>query len=136
MLMSILRIHTGRAGEQTKHMLNQTVGCHTIAYSIGEKSGRWLQFEFWRFCASFTNENFISKIRAYVIGDSEDRFRINRLENFTCLLSRFHAFFNNGFNIPIRRGCRPGFPLESQNQSMNSWHRNSIQREMAFGGVS
>ncbi|KAF3207235.1 hypothetical protein TWF191_001065 [Orbilia oligospora] len=53
-------------------------------------------FEFWRFVAILVGEECMLKIRAYVIGDSENGVLINRLENCICLSSDLHALFNDG----------------------------------------
>ncbi|KAF3186875.1 hypothetical protein TWF225_004493 [Orbilia oligospora] len=67
-----------------------------MAYSIGQRATDTHKFEFWRFLAILVGEECMLKIRAYVIGDSENGALINRLENCICLSSDLHALFNDG----------------------------------------
>ncbi|EGX43333.1 hypothetical protein AOL_s00215g69 [Orbilia oligospora ATCC 24927] len=90
---------------------------HLVAYSIGQ---------FWRFVAMLVGEEGMLKIRAYVIGESENGALINRLENCICLSSDLHALFNDGafilelldederspMRVDVSKFCEPAVPAE------------------------
>ncbi|KAF3132514.1 hypothetical protein TWF703_007310 [Orbilia oligospora] len=100
--------------------------CHLVAYSIGQRATDTHTFEFWRFLAILVGEECMLKIRAYVIGDSENGALINRLENCICLSSDLHALFHDGcfilepldederslMRVDVSKFCESAVPVE------------------------
>ncbi|KAF3142557.1 hypothetical protein TWF594_005450 [Orbilia oligospora] len=97
-----------------------------MAYSIGQRATDTHTFEFWRFLAILVGEECMLKIRAYVIGDSENGALINRLENCICLSSDLHALFHDGcfilepldederslMRVDVSKFCESAVPVE------------------------